>query len=64
MKLYIHKDTFYSVEYGDQTWSSVFKWLLDKKDLNRIRHSVRMPAKVITFLFGKVKYYSYICIKQ
>ena len=31
MKLYIHKDTFYSVEYGDQTWSSVFKWLLDKK---------------------------------
>ena len=31
------------------------KWLLDKKDLNRRLNSVRMPAKVITFLFGKVK---------
>ncbi len=34
MKLYIHKDIFYSIEYGDETWSSAFKWLLDKKYKN------------------------------
>ena len=34
MKLYIHKDIFYSIEYGDETWSNAFKWLLDKKYKN------------------------------
>jgi hypothetical protein len=34
MKFYIHKDIFYSIEYGDDTWSNAFKWLLDKKYKN------------------------------
>ena len=34
MKLYIHKDIFYSIEYGDETWWRRFKWLLDKKYKN------------------------------
>ena len=35
-----------------------------KKDLNRRLNSVRIPAKVITFLFGEVKNFSYICNTQ